>query len=159
MEMPTVGDAQRRLIELFTGTWLGEETLYPSAWDPIGGPAFGTWIVRPSLDGFCVLVDYTEERDGTIVYRGHGIHGWDAGSSSFLAYWFDNLGVLPRHPVRARLDGTRYTYQSDDGPTGWSRMTYEWHDDSFEFRIDKSPDGATWSPMHVGHYRRQAGAM
>ena len=75
---------------------------------------FGTWTVHPSLDGFCLLVDYTEEREGKINYRGHGIHGWDAQSKTYLGYWFDNIGVMPHEPVTATLDGTRYTYQSDD---------------------------------------------
>lgn len=153
--MPAVGAEQRKLNELFTGTWRGEEKLYPSDWDPQGGPAFGTWICHASLDGFNVLVDYIEERDGKVVYRGHGIHGWDAQEQTFLAYWFDNIGVMPKTPTRGTLDGNRYTYQSDDGPQGWTRMTYEWSGDVFEFRIDKSKDqGKTWSPMHEGRYTR-----
>jgi hypothetical protein len=155
MEMPKVGAEQKRLNELASGTWRGEEKLHPSDWDPKGGTAFGTWVVHPSLDGFCLLVDYTEERDGKINYRGHGIHGWDHTSGAFLAYWFDNIGVMPREPVKAMLDGSTYTYTSDDGPMGWSRMTYAWKDDRFEFRIDKSKDqGASWKPMHEGRYTR-----
>ena len=155
MEMPKVGAEQKRLTELFTGTWRGEEKLYPSDWDPKGGTAFGTWTVHPSLDGFCVLVDYTEERDGKVNYRGHGIHGWDNQSKAFLGYWFDNIGVMPKEPVTGTLDGNRYTYTSDDGPMGWTKMTYEWKDDRMEFRIDKSKDqGKSWNPMHEGRYTR-----
>jgi hypothetical protein len=155
MEMPSVGAEQKRFNELFTGTWRGEEKLYPSDWDPKGGTAFATWVVHPSLDGFCLLVDYTEERDGKINYRGHGIHGWDAASNAFLTYWFDNIGVMPRQAVEGRLDGNRYSYQNDDGPMGISRMTYEWKDGRFEFRIDRSKDhGKTWAPMHEGRYTR-----
>ena len=151
--MPTVGPEQKRLNGLFCGIWRGEEKLYPSDWDPNGGAAFGTWVVHASLDGFCTFVDYTEERDGKIHYRGHGVHGWDAQTSTFLVYWFDNMGVLPK-PVKATLDGNRYTYTSDDGPLGFTKMTYEWNGDLFEFRIDKSKDGTTWSPMHEGRYTR-----
>jgi hypothetical protein len=155
MHMPTVSAEQKRLNELFTGTWRGEETLHPSDWDLKGGTAFGTWVVHPSLDGFCLLVDYTEERGGKILYRGHGIHGFDAQTNTFCAYWFDNIGVMPKAPVQAKLDGNRYSYTSDEGPQGWTKMTYEWKTDTFEFRIDKSKDGgATWSPMHEGRYSR-----
>ena len=45
MEMPKVGTEQKRLNELFSGTWRGEEKLYPSDWDPKGGTAFGTWLM------------------------------------------------------------------------------------------------------------------
>jgi hypothetical protein len=154
MEMPTVGNEQQRLNELFYGTWRGEETLYPSDWDPRGGTAFGTWVVQPSLDGFCLLVDYSEERDGKVVYRGHGIHTWDPEGGTFLSYWFDNLGGPPQHALHAKLEGNRYWYQSE-GPQGWQRMTYEWRDRWFEFRIDASSDGRTsWYPVHEGRYTR-----
>lgn len=156
MEMPTVGPEIQRLTQLMGGTWRGDETLYPSDWDPKGGAALGTWVVQPSLDGFALIVDYTEERDGQVVYRGHGIHGWDAQDRTFLAYWFDNIGVLPKQPVRATLDGQRYTYQSDDGPAGHTRMTYEWVSELFSFRIDTSKDGVIWKPMHEGRYTRVA---
>ncbi|MGE0872342.1 MAG: DUF1579 family protein [Kofleriaceae bacterium] len=145
---------QNKLAEMFVGTWKGEEKLYPSQWDPTGGPAIGTWTVRRGVDGFCILVDYDEERDGKIVYRGHGVHGWQASEQCFYVYWFDNMGVIPVHGIKAQLAGNRYSYQSNDGPTGWTRMTYEWNGDRFEFRIDKSNDGTAWSPMHEGKYTR-----
>ena len=155
MEMPKVGNEQKKLNELFSGTWRGEEKLFPSDWDPKGGAAFGTWVVHPSLDGFALLVDYTEERDGKVVYRGHGVHTWDPHASTFVTFWFDNIGFPPKQAIPARLDGNRYTYESDDGPQGWTRMTYEWTDNRLEFRIAKSHDGKkTWQPMHEGRYTR-----
>ncbi len=150
MRMPEVSDEQRRLNELFRGTWRGEEKLHPSDWDPKGGAAVGTWIVHPSLDGFCLLVDYTEERDGKIQYRGHGIHGWDAQDKSFVTYWFDNMGVMPKQATRSRLDGNRLSYEMGD-----TRMTYEWNGDRFEFRIDRAKGGG-WALMHEGRYARIA---
>lgn len=153
MQMPTVGAEQKRLAELFVGTWKGEEKLYPSEWDPKGGPAFGTWTVRTALDGFVVLVDYAEERDGKVVYTGHGVHGWDAAEQAYVHYWFDNIGVMPKQPTKSTLEGTTYSYRSDDG----SRMTYRWSgaaNDTLEFKIEKSTDGTTWKPMHEGRYQK-----
>ncbi len=159
MQMPEVSKEQRRLTELFAGTWRGEETLHPSEWDPKGGAAFGTWIVQPSLDGFFLLVDYTEERDGKVVYRGHGVHAWDAGERSFFSYWFDNMGGVPKTANRATLDGSRYTYDTDDGPMGISRFAYSWSDGRFEFSIQRSKDGSSWKPMHEGRYTRVPTAL
>lgn len=149
MEMPKVSEEMARLTELFRGTWRGEETLYPSPWDPAGGTGYGTWIVRPSVDGFCLLVDYDEERDGKIAYRGHGVHGWDSGEGCFFAYWFDSSGVMPRAGNRARLDGDRYTYQD-----GHNRFTYTWRDGVFEFLLETARDGAPFAPVHEARYRR-----
>src|SRR5512138_677305 len=118
MHIPAIAPEQKRLNELASGVWRGEEKLYPSDWDPKGGTSFGTWVVHPSLDGFALFVEYTDERDGKVMYRGHGIHGWNAEESRFFVYWFDNVGVLPKQPTRATLEGNRYTYQSDDGPSG-----------------------------------------
>jgi hypothetical protein len=153
MEMPKVSPEMLRLTELFVGTWKGEETLYPSEWDPVGGPAFGTWTVRPTAGGFCLAVDYVEERDGQVVYVGHGVHGRDAMDGSFHAYWFDNIGMMPKQGTKATLDGDRYTY-TESSPRGHSRFTYAWRDGAFTFTIERSQDGTTWSPMHDGRYRR-----
>lgn len=154
MEMPTVSKEMARLTELFAGTWRGEETLFPSEWDPKGGPAIGTWTVRAAVDGFALLVDYDEERDGKVVYRGHGVHGWDARERGFLVYWFDNIGVMQKAGNRATLDGDRYTYTELSDPNGQSRFTYEWKEGVFTFEIARSPDGKDWKPMHQGRYKR-----
>lgn len=153
MEMPKVAPEMSRLTALFAGTWRGEETLFPSEWDPVGGPATATWTVRPAVDGFALLIDYDEERDGTLVYRGHGVHGWDTFVGGFHVYWFDNIGSMPKAAVRATLDGNRYGY-TEVTPRGHSRFRYQWDDGLFTFRIDRSPDGVTWTPMHDGRYRR-----
>jgi hypothetical protein len=153
MQMPTLSDEQKRLNELFTGTWRGEEKLYPSDWDPKGGAAFGTWIVHASVDGWVTLVDYAEERDDKTVYRGHGVHTWDVTEKCFLCYWFDNIGFMPKQATRAKLEGNKYSYESEE-PSGRMRMTYEFTGGKLEFKIEKSKDGSAWSPMHEGRYTR-----
>jgi hypothetical protein len=154
MEMPSVSKEMARLTELFVGTWRGEEMLFPSDWDPKGGAATGSWTVRAAVDGFALLVDYDEERDGQVVYRGHGVHGWDAREGCFLAYWFDNIGVMQKAGNPATLDGDRYTYMELSDPERQSRFTYEWNEGVFTFTIDRSSDGKNWKPMHHGRYQR-----
>jgi len=153
MPMPSVSPEMKRLAELFVGTWHGEEKLYPSEWDPKGGPATGRWTVKAGVDGFCVLVDYEESRDGKVNYVGHGVHGFDAKDQCFYVYWFDNIGMMPTKAVKATLHGDTYTYR-ESSPMGHTRMTYAWNDGSFSFTIERSKDGETWSPMHEGRYRR-----
>ena len=110
MEMPKVGSEMIRLTELFAGTWRGDEKLYPSEWDLHGGPATGVWTVTPALDGFCLLVDYQESRDGKVAYRGHGVHGWDGQDACFYAYWFDNIGAMPKAAIKATFDPSNLFY-------------------------------------------------
>lgn len=152
MEMPTVGAEIKALTTLFQGTWRGPETLHPSPWDPQGGPAFGTWVVYPSLDGFYLMVDYTEERDGKVVYRGHGVHGWEASEGVFFEFWFDNIGVTPRAPNHAQLQGNTYRYVSS-GPSGASRFTYTFDGNTLRFTIE-AQEGDGWRMSHEGTYTR-----
>ncbi len=153
MELPNVSSEQKQLNKLFAGTWRGEEKIFPSKLEPDGGTAIGTWSVTPSLDGFVLLVDYSEERGGEVRYRGHGVHTWDARERCFFAFWFDNVGMAQKAGSRATLDGNRYTYEWS-GESGRARMTYVWDKQFFTFTIERSPDGKTWSPMHEGRYSR-----
>ena len=153
MEMPKVGREMQRLTELFVGSWRGDERLFPSAWDPVGGPAVGTWTVRSVAGGFALALEYIEERDGRVTYQGHGVHAQDAHTGQLAAFWFDSIGVVPKAGVPATLEGDRYTY-TERTPTGQSRFTYAWQGGVFTLAIDRSPDGVTWAPMHAGTYRR-----
>lgn len=153
MEMPTVGAEIRALTSLFQGTWRGPEKLLPSPWDPEGGLAYGTWIVYPSLDGFYLMVEYTEEREGRVLYRGHAVHGWDATDGCFFEYWFDNIGVTPRSPNRATLEGNVYSYVSS-GPSGESRFTYRFDGAQLSFTIEARAEDGSWRTNHDGTYTR-----
>lgn len=155
MQRPRVSSEMARLTELFAGTWRGDETLHPSESNPRGGVAEGVWVVRASADGFCLLVDYDESQDGRSVYKGHGVHAYDAEGACFYAYWFDNVGGLSRAGNRARFEHDRYTYEMPSS-RGTSRFTYAWKDGVFTFSIERKSDDATFVPMHEGTYRRDA---
>jgi len=67
-----------RQMERMAGSWLGEEKMCPSPWDPEGGTAIGRIENRIALDSIVLIQDYEQEPDGTVVYRGHGVLRWDA---------------------------------------------------------------------------------
>src|SRR5215831_3482400 len=97
-EMPKPTDEHLRLQKL-VGEWEGTETLSPSPWGP-GGKATGRSSIRSDLDGFFVIQDYVEEKDGRVVFRGHGVFGWDAGDKKYIWYWVDSMGSVPAAPSR-----------------------------------------------------------
>ena len=78
MEMPRPGAPHEKLNALI-GTWIGEETIHPSPWDPQGGQTEARIVNRSALGGFVVEQDYEQRRDGKISFEGRGIFGYDAG--------------------------------------------------------------------------------
>jgi len=74
--MPKPGEHHAKLDAL-AGRWRGQERIHPTAWDPVGGEAEAESEGWMDLDGFCLIMDYTQRRNGKVSYRGHGIFGWD----------------------------------------------------------------------------------
>jgi hypothetical protein len=60
--MPQPREEHRKLATL-AGDWSGPERLFPSPWGP-GGEATGHMSARMSVDGFFLVQDYEEERNG-----------------------------------------------------------------------------------------------
>src|SRR5262245_49839251 len=100
MDMPKPTEEHRRL-HVLVGQWEGEETLSPSPWGP-GGKAIGRSTMRTEMDGFFVIQDYVEEKDGKTVFRGHGIYGYDTQAKEYCWYWIDSMGFMPAAPSRGR---------------------------------------------------------
>ena len=83
--------AEHEKLEQLVGSWEGEENLSPSPWGP-GGKAIGRYTMRRDVDGFFLIQDYVEEKDGRIVFRGHGVIGFDTHSREYTWYWVDSMG-------------------------------------------------------------------
>ena len=153
MNMPPPSADHNRLKAL-EGSWSGEESLHPSPWDPKGGKATAKITSRMDLDGFWLVTDYIQTRDGKVSYRGHGVHGFDPESRTYLMYWFDSMGSVPKAPAKGRLDGQRLVF-AQEGPMGHSRYTYDLQADGrYRFSIEHSQDGKSWATFMDGAYRR-----
>lgn len=151
--MPKPTEGHQKLSRL-VGSWIGEETLEPSPWGP-GGPAVGRMNSTPALDGFFVVGDYVEEKDGKVVFRGHSVFGWDEKAQDVTWYWFDSMGQTPPAPSRGKWDGDTLILRSVH-PQGEGRYTYRFEGkDRYFFRIENSFDGGkTFQKMMEGTYRR-----
>jgi hypothetical protein len=153
MPMPGLTDAHRKL-EVLAGRWKGEETLSPSPWDPRGGKAAGRVENRKVLDGFAVVQDYEQERNGKVNFRGHGVFGYDQQRNRYTLHWFDSMGMGV-----SVFDGTfdgdvlRLMAVSPEGRTRavWDFSTPgEYHN-----RMEMSGDGEKWDLFMEGTYRRE----
>lgn len=154
MEMPKPTKEHEKL-HIFAGEWEGEETMHASPMGP-GGTARGKMKARVDIDGFYVISDYVQERDGAITYRGHGVYGYDPQGGKFSWYWVDSMG-FPSVPSPGTWDGDTLTFSSSH-PGGQGRYVYRWEGkDKHHFRIENSFDGgATWSTFMEATYTRVA---
>ncbi len=153
MEMPKPSDRHRKL-EALAGTWIGEETMFPSPWDPKGGTAVGRTHARMDLDGFFLLSDYTQERDGQVGYRGHGVFGWNPKAQRYSMHWFDGMGGIPPEAAHGTWEGDTLSFQHS---TAMGHSRYTWildGKDRQRFRLENSPDGERWATFLEATYRR-----
>jgi hypothetical protein len=152
MEMPKPGEPHRQLQKL-VGSWRGEERLSPSPWDPVGGTAVGRVENRSALDGFAVVQDYEQERNGAVGFRGHGVFCWDPQRQCHVLHWFDSMG-MPGSEFVGRFEGDVLTV-SNTGPQGHSRAVFDLHEPGrYVFRMEMSPDGANWQTFMEGRYSK-----
>jgi hypothetical protein len=149
--MPQPTEHHRRLAAL-AGNWSGPEKLYPSPWGP-GGQGTGRTKARIALDGFFLLQEYEEEKDGRVVFRGHGAMGYDPQRGTYVWYWFDSMGAPPT-PSRGTWEGDTLTFLSGD-PGRHSRYTYRFESETrYTFKIEGSRDGTAWTPFLEASYGR-----
>jgi len=120
MDMPKVGPSHQKLYVL-AGEWQGTETMMPSPMGP-GGTATGNMKARVDIDGFYVISDYTQQRDGAVTYRGHGVYGFDTTTNECTWYWIDSMGMASV-PARGTWTGDTLTFESSM-PGGKGRYSY-----------------------------------
>lgn len=150
--MPKPTEAHRKL-EALAGEWVGSETLYPSPWAPEKRTAIGRTSNRMAVDGMFLINDYTEERDGAVLFRGHGVYGWDATRGRYTMHWFDSMGMPPNETL-GDWEGDTLTFRNQSSH-GHGRYTYKLlGPDRYSFRMETSKDGNEWSTMMDGDFTR-----
>ncbi len=153
MEMATPPAPHARL-ELLAGAFRGEEILHPSPALPAGGRAVGRFRSR-MFEEFFLITDYEQEQDGRVVFRGHGVYGFDAAEHCYTMHWFDSLGSDPGAPVKGRWAGDHLVFQRE-GALGQQRYAYTLEGaGAFRFVMSFSADGANWRTLLEGRYARE----
>jgi uncharacterized protein DUF1579 len=146
------GPEHERLAAL-EGTWEGDEQLSPSSWGP-GGTARGRLVGRVDLDGFFLVQDYVQEKDGRAVYRGHGVIGYDAGATTYTWYWVDSMGS-PSEPMKGSWSGDALRFEHAS-PHGDGRYEFRLEGrDRLRFLVDRRFAGSDWQNFLTGVYERR----
>lgn len=141
------------VLELLSGKWEGEETMYPSQWDPEGGVAIGRNRNRIALGGFALITDYEQERDGAITFTGHGVYTYSPDEDCYSLHWFDCIGSPPEVFAGGFDDGVLTL--AHGGPGMHARMTYDLSTDGvMKGTMEMSADGVEWTTLFEAVYRR-----
>src|SRR6202140_1948390 len=96
-------EAHRKLA-VFAGEWNGEETVFPSRWNA-GGPATSHVVARIDLNGFYLIQDTRQPRDGKESFATHGLFTYDREDRLYKLFWHDSLGYYPPSPASGGWSG------------------------------------------------------
>ena len=153
MEMPRLSEAHA-VLKKFVGTWQGEEKISPSEWTPEGTVALGLIKNQIALNGFVLIQDLAQWRDGEVVYRAHNLFRWDEGEQHYVLHWFDSVG-FPPNELRGQYEDGLLTFVGQD-PGGHSRLVYDLSEpDQYAFQMAASPDGESWQTLTEAVYHRE----
>lgn len=140
-------------LAAFAGEWNGEEVVFPSRWTE-GGPATSHVVARMDLNGFYLIQDSVQMRDGKQVFATHGIFTYDHDDRTYKLFWYDSLGYTPPSPASGGWVGKTLTLVRGS-LRGNARHVYEIIDDNtYSLKIQFSPDAEGWSDVLTGVYRR-----
>ncbi len=148
MQMPTPGP-EHEILAKMAGEWIGDETMFASAWCPEEKQSHGHLQTRV-LDGFFVISDYEQKMADQITFRGHGVYSVDPESKEYLMYWFDSLGGAGG-VARGHYEGNQLTFLNTS-PMGHHRYRYTFGDASMRFEMAISQDGENWNDMMDARY-------
>jgi hypothetical protein len=140
-------------LAAFAGEWNGEEVVFPSRWTA-GGPATSHTVARMDLNGFYLIQDSVQMRDGKQIFATHGIFTWDREDRTYKLFWYDSLGYTPPSPASGGWVGKTLTLVRGS-LRGNARHVYEIIDDnSYSLKIQFSPDAEGCADVLTGVYRR-----
>ena len=145
--------AEHARLAAFAGEWNGEEMVFPSRWTA-GGPATSRTVARMDLNGFYLIQDSVQMRDGKQVFATHGLFTYDREDRTYKLFWYDSLGYTPPSPASGGWVGNTLTLVRGS-LRGNARHVYEIIDDnSYSLKIQFSPDAEGWADVLTGVYRR-----
>ena len=144
---------EHRKLAVFAGEWKGEEMVYPSRWVS-GGAATSHVVARMALNGFYLIQDTSQTRDGKESFATHGVFTYDREDRTYKLFWHDSLGYYPPSPASGGWTGKVLTLVRGS-LRGNARHVYELVDDNtYNMKIQFSPDAEGWADVLTGVYRR-----
>ncbi len=144
---------EHRKLTVFAGEWAGEEMVHPSRWTG-GGPATSQVAARIELNGFYLIQDTRQTRDGEESFAAHAVFTYDRDDRLYKMFWHDSLGYFAPSPASGTWNGNALVLVRGS-LRGNARHVYEVVDsDTYTLKIQFLPDAEGWADMLTGVYRR-----
>ena len=119
-----------------------------------GGPASAHVVARMDLNGFYLIQDTRQLRDGKEIFAAHGLFTYDSDDRTYKLFWYDSLGYTAPSPASGGWVGKVLTLVRGS-LRGNARHVYEIiDDDSYALKIQFSPDAEGWVDVLTGVYHR-----
>jgi hypothetical protein len=108
------------------------------------------------LDGFYLIQDTQQTRDGKASFATHGVFTFDREDKLYKLFWHDSLGYFAPSPASGNWSGNALVLVRGS-LRGNARHVYEVIDEAtYSLKIQFSPDAEGWSDVMNGLYRRIA---
>jgi hypothetical protein len=144
---------EHRRLAAFAGEWSGEEMVFPSRW-VTGGSAVSRVSARMDLNGFYLIQDARQTRDGAETFASHGVFTFDREDKLYKLFWHDSLGYYAPAPASGGWKDKTLTLLRGS-LRGNARHVYDLVDaDTYTMKIQFSPDAEGWADVLSGVYRR-----
>jgi hypothetical protein len=144
---------EHRKLSVFAGEWNGEETVFPSRWTAAGS-ATSRVVARMELNGFYLIQDTRQMRDGKESFATHGVFTYDREDRTYKLFWHDSLGYYAPSPASGGW-AAKSLILVRGSLRGNARHVYEVVDDNtYNMKIQFSPDAEGWNDVLTGVYKR-----
>ena len=144
---------EHRKLAAFAGEWAARRWSIPRA-GPQAVRRRATSSARIDLNGFYLIQDARQMRDGKESFATHGVFTYDREDRLYKLFWHDSLGYYPPSPASGGWSGKSLILVRGS-LRGNARHVYEIVDDnSYSMKIQFSPDAEGWADVLTGVYRR-----
>ena len=144
---------EHKRLSVLAGEWSGEEMVYASRWTT-AGPATSRVTAHMALNGFYLIQDTVQMRDGKQSFATHGLFTYDREDRTYKLFWHDSLGYYPPSPASGGW-AAKSLVLVRGSLRGNARHVYEVVDDNtYNMKIQFSPDAEGWNDVLTGVYRR-----
>jgi Protein of unknown function (DUF1579) len=158
MEAPKPSPEVKKLA-FFVGNWHSEGEMKPGPWGPGGkmsGDSRCTWM---SGDFFVVCHEEAAGSMGKV--NGLGVMGYDADGKAYTWNGFNSMGENDR--AMGTYDGKTWTYNNESmmngKPMKGRYVIVETSPTSYDFKMESSEDGKTWTALMEGKVTKKSEKM